>query len=447
MSKRITAILMIILFVFYPLKHLIVISANSVGSGYLLRGFSYGFYKISNNDKTTCTSITSQGEETIIFHKSGYKISKAVTSKSYLYVLAESEEYHAIFTLLRNGNTDASYIPNDDVIASSFTASDKYIYFISNDKSYTVSVKRTTLECTMNFFAESINKLFCYNEKVYVVAESSIYCLDNPSVPIKCDIPTFDSLEPVFYDNIFIDSNSKVYSFSPDNGFKYIYTLNYEKAFVLNNTYYGVSKNTIYQLSEDGSSISKYTFTENIDDIAVSGNKIALLYSENVKLISVKDFLPLETETSKNETSTNTNSSIPNSDFKGFTDYTTDGSYIIVPQGTTAAVLKRHINFAKNSSFIFYNDDGKKIDTGTLGTGFTFNYYENSTLKSSYTIIVMGDVTGEGSVNTRDKRRFKDYLLGKLDLTAPQKYAADLDKNTIIDSLDLLLLTRSTETG
>lgn len=443
MSKRITAILIIILFVFYPLKHLIVISADSLDSGYLLRGFSYGFYKIFNNDKTTCTSITSRGEETVIFRKSGYKISKAVTSKSYLYILAESEEYHAIFTLLRNGNTDASYIPNDDVTASSFTASDNYIYFISNDKSYIVSVKRTTLEYSMNFFTESINKLFCYNEKVYAVTESSIYCLDNPSVPIKCDIPSFDSLEPVFYDNIFIDSNSKVYSFSPDSGFEYIYTLSYEKAFVLNHIYYGVSGNTIYQLSKDGSSVGKYTFTENIDDIAVSGNKIALLYSKNVKLISAKDFLPLEAETSKNESSTNTNSLTPDSDFKGFTDYTTDGSYIIVPQGTTAAVLKRHINSAKNSSFIFYNDDGKRIDTGTLGTGFVLDYYENSNLKSSYTIIVMGDVTGEGSINTRDKRRLKDYLLGKLDLTAPQKYAADLDKNNIIDSLDLLLLTRS----
>lgn len=54
----------------------------------------------------------------------------------------------------------------------------------------------------------------------------------------------------------------------------------------------------------------------------------------------------------------------------------------------------------------------------------------------------MGDITGEGSVNTYDKRRLTDYLLGKLELTSAQKYAANLDANHLIDSIDLLLLNR-----
>lgn len=436
MVKRITVIFLILLLLIYPLKNFFNTSAKSNDENYILRGFSYGFYKIINNSKATCTSITSQGEETTIFCKSDYEISKAVTSQSYLYILVNSEEYNAIFTLLRNGSVDTSYIPEDNVIPSSFTANDNYIYFIGNDGSYTISIKRNTLEATTNFFSEKVKKLFCYNEKVYAVTANSLYCLDNPNIPIKCDIPSFNDLEPVFYDNIFIDTNSKVYSFNADNGFKYIKTLNYKKVFMLNDIYYGVSGNTINKLSKNGSIISKYSFSENIDDIAVNENKIALLSSENVKLITEKDFKPIE--------SSNTESSNPISkpSFDGFTDYETDDNYIIIPQSTTIAILKKHINSAKNSSLIFYDNKNKKTSSGNLGTGFSLEYYENSSLKFKYTIIVMGDITGEGSVNTRDKRRLTDYLLGKLELTSAQKYAANLDKNNLIDSLDLLLLNR-----
>ncbi len=436
MVKRITVIFLILLLLIYPLKNFLNTSAKSNNENYILKGFSYGFYKIINNSKTTCTSITSQGEETTIFCKSNYEISKALTSQSYLYILVNSEEYNAIFTLLRNGSVDTSYIPEDNVIPSSFTANDNYIYFIGNDGSYTISIKRNTLEATTNFFSEKVKKLFCYNEKVYAVTANSLYCLDNPNIPIKCDIPSFNDLEPVFYDNIFIDTNSKVYSFNSNNGFKYIKTLNYKKAFMLNDIYYGVSGNTINKLSKNGSIISKYSFSENIDDIAVNENKIALLSSENVKLITEKDFKPIE--------SSNTESSNPISkpSFDGFTDYETDDNYIIIPQSTTIAILKKHINSAKNSSLIFYDNKNKKTSSGNLGTGFSLEYYENSSLKFKYTIIVMGDITGEGSVNTRDKRRLTDYLLGKLELTSAQKYAANLDKNNLIDSLDLLLLNR-----
>lgn len=406
MVKRITVIFLISLLLIYPLNNLLNTSAKSNNENYILRGFSYGFYKIINNRKATCTSITSQGEETTIFCKSDYEISKTVTSLSYLYILVNSEEYNTIFTILRNGSVDTSYIPENNIIPSSFTANDDYIFFISNDESYTISIKRNTLETTTSFFSEKVKKLFCYNEKVYAITASSLYRLDNPNIPIKCDIPSFNDLEPVFYDNIFIDANGKVYSFSFDNGFKYIKTLNYKKVFILNDIYYGVSENHINKLSENSSITSRYSFSENIDDIAVNGNKIALLSSENVKLITEKDFKPIE------NSSTESSNPISKPSFDGFTDYE--------------------------------NDDNKKrkISSGNLGTGFSLEYYENSFLKYKYTIIVMGDITGEGSVNTYDKRRLTDYLLGKLELTSAQKYAANLDANNLIDSIDLLLLNR-----
>lgn len=205
---------------------------------------------------------------------------------------------------------------------------------------------------------------------------------------------------------------------------------------MLNDIYYGVSGNHINKLSENSSIISNYSFSENIDDIAVNGNKIALLSSENVKLITEKDFKPIE------NSSTESSNPISKPSFDGFTDYENDDNYIIVPQGTTIAILKKHINSAKNSSLIFYDNKNRKISFGNLGTGFSLEYYENSFLKYKYTIIVMGDITGEGSVNTYDKRKLTDYLLGKLELISAQKYAANLDANNLIDSIDLLLLNR-----
>ena len=106
MVKRITVIFLISLLLIYPLNNLLNTSAKSNNENYILRGFSYGFYKIINNRKATCTSITSQGEETTIFCKSDYEISKTVTSLSYLYILVNSDEYNTIFTILRNGKIE-----------------------------------------------------------------------------------------------------------------------------------------------------------------------------------------------------------------------------------------------------------------------------------------------------------------------------------------------------
>ena len=112
--------------------------------------------------------------------------------------------------------------------------------------------------------------------------------------------------------------------------------------FILNDIYYGVSGNHINKLSENSSITSRYSFSENIDDIAVNGNKIALLSSENVKLITEKDFKPIE------NSSTESSNPISKPSFDGFTDYENDDNYIIVPQGTTIAILlKKHINSAK----------------------------------------------------------------------------------------------------
>ena len=90
----------------------------------------------------------------------------------------------------------------------------------------------------------------------------------------------------------------------------------------------------------------------------MNGNKIALLSSENVKLITEKDFKPIE------NSSTESSNPISKPSFDGFTDYENDDNYIIVPQGTTLAILKKHINSAKNSSLIFYDNKKRKISSG-----------------------------------------------------------------------------------
>ena len=46
MVKRITVIFLISLLLIYPLNNLLNTSAKSNNENYILRGFSYGFYKI-----------------------------------------------------------------------------------------------------------------------------------------------------------------------------------------------------------------------------------------------------------------------------------------------------------------------------------------------------------------------------------------------------------------
>jgi hypothetical protein len=85
------------------------------------------------------------------------------------------------------------------------------------------------------------------------------------------------------------------------------------------------------------------------------------------------------------------------------------------------------------------NSRGQVI-TGSakVGTGTKVNLYEGGILIDTVTVVVLGDVDGNGVINAEDSNLVKASFLRRATLTDIQKEAADADGNGIVNTTDYL---------
>lgn len=110
-------------------------------------------------------------------------------------------------------------------------------------------------------------------------------------------------------------------------------------------------------------------------------------------------------------------------------DRLSDDGYLTIEYGTTAAAFR---NMSGTDTEFFKN--GSKY-SGKLGTGMTA-VYDNF----EYTVIVIGDLTGEGSVNSRDCDLLVDHLIGAANITGAYLIASDLNRDGKTDLVDAAIL-------
>ena len=68
--------------------------------------------------------------------------------------------------------------------------------------------------------------------------------------------------------------------------------------------------------------------------------------------------------------------------------------------------------------------------------------FENADTSYSFELAVIGDITGEGNMNSRDLTELMEYLVGSLSFDGVYADAADLSGDGIVDVIDLALLKR-----
>ena len=93
-------------------------------------------------------------------------------------------------------------------------------------------------------------------------------------------------------------------------------------------------------------------------------------------------------------------------------------------------------DIAKNLEGAIIKDaDGKKITSGNIGTGYTIEYKEQE-----YTIIKLGDVNGDGKVNSGDTLILKQHVANIKNIKdSDYKKAADVNRDGKINSGDSLI--------
>ncbi len=140
------------------------------------------------------------------------------------------------------------------------------------------------------------------------------------------------------------------------------------------------------------------------------------------------DLIPVEPETAPAEItlpSTDNNCSI-----------VIKNSYLFIEQGTTVAKLYQGLGIS-NEDLTVYKTNSAVLSQGKLGTGMKASFDGKT-----YTVIIYGELTGEGNINSRDLKLLMKHLTGEKILNKTQELSADINKDGKLCTKDLLLLSK-----
>lgn len=104
-----------------------------------------------------------------------------------------------------------------------------------------------------------------------------------------------------------------------------------------------------------------------------------------------------------------------------------------IAAGTTVSVLKS----AYSSVTAVYNSTGTAVSSGLLKTGYSVDVSGKR-----YTVVVPGDVNGNGKIVGADVTMLMKFFIGSQSLTAEKQKAADYNGDGNVDNKDLLLISR-----
>lgn len=111
-----------------------------------------------------------------------------------------------------------------------------------------------------------------------------------------------------------------------------------------------------------------------------------------------------------------------------------------LPPSTTIAKIKESIEcIGYDIQFLDHNGNAKT--SGSIGTGGKIIFRRNE-IEKTYTVIIFGDLTGEGNINTKDKKLIFSYLLAEGDLSGDYLSAADINHDNIVDLKDLAAIDK-----
>lgn len=357
----------------------------------------------------------------------------------------------------QESNLNSFTINNVDDYKYGFAADNSGIYTVSNNNFY--------LE-KYNYYGSLINRIKCNrqitqvlnvdNDIVVTTTNGTYYYKDNNNSFSL--VSNFTPLTPCKYigNKNIVDNNGNI--FTCDSRFNKInsstrftsrnntgITSKYIISFS-NNRIIGASKsgkNDIADIKTNFSIDQLACFNNNIIPVSIkNGVKLGII-SENELNIIVKETKPLPSipqEPTANLTSPTSGTS-ENNKFILTSNVYNIGANIIknVPSGTTFGAFKSNI-YTNANKITFTNYKGEIRSSGNIGTNASVSFEKDKNY--NYSFLIVGDLTGEGSINSRDKLALYNHLLDVEYLNDLYLVAADINYDSYINTKDLLLLSR-----
>lgn len=113
-----------------------------------------------------------------------------------------------------------------------------------------------------------------------------------------------------------------------------------------------------------------------------------------------------------------------------------DGIISGIAEKTT---IKEALSKIDGGNFLKVYKDGKEVSdlTQYIGTGMEVRYMDGVSIYARATVVVGGDVNGDGVVDASDISKLLKVVTKQIELSELEIYAADLDKNDYIDVTDI----------
>ena len=113
-----------------------------------------------------------------------------------------------------------------------------------------------------------------------------------------------------------------------------------------------------------------------------------------------------------------------------------ENNYLKIEANSSADDVKNNI----------YQGNKYKIEISSknsfLGTGDKISIFDNNILKQEYTIVILGDITGNGIIDVGDVAKLYRYIKGTIDMEKEYKLAADVHHDSKLEINDIAKLYR-----
>lgn len=456
MNKSIIKLVSILLVTILFLTTIIGVNANSTLSFGNIA--SHNNIRLLHNSEQSFLISTSNNQMNIegVYPKTfnrvltlNSRITDYILSDDTVVIVCDTENDQTEFVIYNiNQNNFKSFVLNDTIIgdAKQFAFDGQYIYYIN---SHTTVEKFSTQGKhikTYTFDDHLMSLLSSKNGTLLVHSYYGVYRYSNDSF-IKISNNSLFPNSMFISDTMFMDGDGWIYDISQNQIVK---PTEFESDVMMPSggvysEYIIASKaNIIYAISKtDGLLKKSFSLNNNIEQINVIGDKIiAMTYvgkTPVVDIINFSEFKQVKQPILNNQNNSQYENYTINSDV-----YTVDNmNYKIkdIPHGTTAAKFKKNMNFdGYNVEFTRY--DGKIIKSGNVGTATIARFY-NDTASYEYELSVLGDLTGEGNLNSRDKDLMFKFLLKLVSFNGVYLDSANLHKEQPkIDVADLVVMAR-----
>lgn len=255
--------------------------------------------------------------------------------------------------------------------------------------------------------------------------------------------------------HFFWDSTGKAYFYESKSGFS-VLPVEAGNGMICagDNSVYIADGTNIFSYDNDGNLTASVKLQNEPDRILSSAGNLSYLMSNALNVIDKKDFIPEKRTEEKNESSRQS-SKASVSDIKQsgnnvkkekpvieveqsektvptlFPDE--DGLIRNITPSTTVSQLKKMLCC---DILQVQNHNGITVKSGTVGTGWTI-----TVPAGKYQTVIKGDLTGEGSINSRDHDKLIRYLFADEDFSSSAiEAAADINEDFKISCSDLYML-------